>query len=144
MVSRRTNFTWINYLIRLTAALVLVFATYNPSEWSFFHWVQPATIDFANAHVFMALAGIVLLIGWVVFLRATTHSLSVIGTLLAVAFFGILIWSVLTYLPSLKGNLEIMIWLFLTGLAGVLSVGISWSHIRRRMTGQIDVDETDG
>ena len=92
----------------------------------------------------MALAGIVLLIGWVIFLRATMRSLGVIGMILAVAFFGILIWVVLTYLPSLKGELEIMIWLFLTGLAGVLSVGISWSHIRRRMTGQIDVDETDG
>ena len=140
MASRRTNFTWINYLIRLTAALVLVFATYNPSEWSFFHWVQPVAIDFANAHVFMALAGIVLLIGWVIFLRATMRSLSVFGTVLAVAFFGILIWVVLTYLPTLKDNLKIMIWLVLIGMAGVLSAGISWSHIRRRMTGQMDVD----
>ena len=92
----------------------------------------------------MALAGIVLLIAWVIFLRATMHSLGVIGTLLAVAFFGILIWVVLTYLPILKNNLEIMTWLILIGMTGVLSVGISWSHIRRRMTGQIDVDETDG
>ena len=138
------KFTWINYLIRLVAALALVFATYNPSEWSFFHWVHPAALDSAKAHVLMALAGIVLLIGWVIFLRATMRSLGVIGMILAVAFFGILIWAVLTYLPSLKENLEIMTWLFLIGLAGVLSVGISWSHIRRRMTGQIDVDETDG
>ena len=144
MASRRVNFTGINYLIRLAAALVLVFSTYNLSEWSFFHWVKPAILDFSKANVFMALAGIVLLIGWVIFLRATMHSLGVIGTLLAVAFFGILIWAILTYLPTLKENLAIMIWLFLIGLAGVLSVGISWSHIRRRMTGQIDVDETDG
>ena len=138
------KFTWINYLIRLVAALALVFATYNPSEWSFFHWVHPAALDSAKAHVFMALAGIVLLIGWVIFLRATMHSLGVIGMILAVAFFGILIWVVLTYLPNLKNNLEIMTWLVLVGMAGVLSAGISWSHVRRRMTGQIDVDETDG
>ena len=144
MASRRTKFTWTNYLIRLAAALALVFSTYNPSEWSFFHWIQPATLDFAKANVFMALAGIVLLIAWVIFLRATMHSLGVIGTLLAVAFFGILIWVVLTYLPNLKNNLEIMTWLVLVGMAGVLSAGISWSHVRRRVTGQIDVDETDG
>ena len=144
MASRRTKFTWTNYLIRLAAALVLVFTTYNPLKWSFFHWVQPATLDFANANVFMALAGIVLLIAWVIFLRATVRSLGPIGTLLAVAFFGILIWVVLTYLPILKDNLKIMTWLVLIGMAGVLSAGISWSHIRRRMTGQIDVDETDG
>ena len=85
-----------------------------------------------------------LVIAWVIFLRATMHSLGVIGTFLAVAFFGILIWVVLTYLPNLKNNLEIMTWLVLVGMAGVLSAGISWSHVRRRMTGQIDVDETDG
>ena len=144
MAKVRTKFTWTNYLIRLAAALVLVFATYNPSEWSFFHWVLPATLDFAKANVFMALAGIVLLIAWVIFLRATVRSLGRIGTLLAVAFFGILIWVAMTYLPILKNNLEIMIWLVLIGMAGVLSAGISWSHIRRRMTGQLDVDETDG
>ena len=27
---------------------------------------------------------------------------------------------------------------------GILAVGISWSHIRRRMTGQVDVDEVEG
>ena len=144
MASRRTKFTWTNYLIRLAAALVLVFTTYNPLKWSFFHWVQSAILDFTQANVFMALAGIVLLIGWVIFLRATMRSLSVFGTVLAVAFFGILIWVVLTYLPTLKDNLKIMTWLVLIGMAGVLSAGISWSHIRRRMTGQIDVDETDG
>ncbi len=144
MASRRTKFTWTNYLIRLAAALVLVFTTYNPLKWSFFHWVQSAILDFTQANVFMALAGIVLLIGWVIFLRATMHSLGLFGTVLAVAFFGVLIWVVLTYLPIPKNNLEIMTWLVLIGVAGVLSAGISWSHIRRRMTGQIDVDETDG
>jgi hypothetical protein len=140
MAKVRTKFTWTNYLIRLAAALVLVFATYNPSEWSFFHWVLPATLDFAKANVFMAMAGIVLLIAWIIFLRATERSLGRIGMLLAVAFFGILIWVVVTYVPSLKDNLKIMIWLILIGMAGVLSAGISWSHIRRRMTGQMDVD----
>jgi len=26
----------------------------------------------------------------------------------------------------------------------ILAVGISWSHIRRRITGQVDVDELEG
>ena len=29
-------------------------------------------------------------------------------------------------------------------ISGVLATGISWSHIRRRMTGQVDVDEVEG
>jgi len=28
-------------------------------------------------------------------------------------------------------------------MASVLSVGVSWSHIRRRITGQVDTDELD-
>jgi hypothetical protein len=29
-------------------------------------------------------------------------------------------------------------------LSGILAIGISWSHVRRRMTGQVDVDEVEG
>jgi hypothetical protein len=29
-------------------------------------------------------------------------------------------------------------------MCGILAIGISWSHIRRRMTGQVDVDEVEG
>ena len=29
-------------------------------------------------------------------------------------------------------------------ISDVLATGISWSHIRRRMTGQVDVDEVEG
>jgi len=28
-------------------------------------------------------------------------------------------------------------------ICGILATGISWSHIRRRMTGQIDVDDIE-
>ncbi len=90
----------------------------------------------------MALGGIVLIIGWAIFLRATTRSLGVFGTFLAIAFFAILIWLLMTWFPALTGNSE-LIYMLLTGVAGVLSIGISWSHIRRRVTGQIDVDEAD-
>ncbi len=29
-------------------------------------------------------------------------------------------------------------------LCGVLATGLFWSHIRRRITGQVDTDELDG
>jgi len=32
-------------------------------------------------------------------------------------------------------------WIALVGLALVLGVGMSWSLVRRRLTGQVDVDE---
>ena len=140
--TKRVKFTWTNYLIRLGAALVLVFATYNPTGWSFFHWVKDIFSDWSQADALMALGGIVLTAGWAIFLRATMRSLGALGTTLAVAFFGIVIWLLLTWFPVLTSNTAI-IYLLLLGIAGVLSVGLSWSHIRRRVTGQIDVDEAD-
>jgi hypothetical protein len=34
-------------------------------------------------------------------------------------------------------------WIVLVGLSLLLAVGMSWSHIRRRLTGQVDVDEVE-
>lgn len=133
------KFTWTNYFIRLGAALVLVFVTYNPSGWSYYGWVSES----GDFDIYIALGGVVLLIGWAIFLRATMRSLGAFGTLLAVLFFSLLIWVVIDLFNIPSENLNLLIYLFLTGLAGVLSAGISWSHIRRRMTGQLDVDEAD-
>ena len=41
-------------------------------------------------------------------------------------------------------NIDAVTWLVEILLAGVLAIGMSWSHIRRRMSGQVDVDDTDG
>jgi len=143
MAKVRTKFTWSNYLIRLGAALLLVFATYNPTGWSYFHWAGDLIRgNWEAVGPLLALGGIVLVIGWVIFLRATIRSLGAFGTFLAIAFFAILIWLLVTWFPSLTDSSD-LVWLLLVAVAGVLSIGISWSHIRRRMTGQIDVDEAD-
>ncbi len=138
-----TKFSWGNYFLRLIGAALLVFLTYNPEHISFYHWVRPVIADFSRFEVLMALAGVVLLIGWAIYLRATVRSLGAFGTLLAVAFFATLIWVLITYTPIPRDNLKVVVYLVLAGAAGVLSVGISWSHVRRRLTGQLDVDETD-
>ena len=62
--------------LRFVAALALVLLSFNPSGWSFYHWVAAAAPEITPP---MALAAIALLIGWVVFLRATMRSLGVGG-----------------------------------------------------------------
>lgn len=138
-----TKFSWGNYFLRLIGALLLVFLTYNPEQISFYHWVRPAIADSSRFEVLMAFAGVVLLIGWMIYLRATMRSLGAFGTFLAAAFFAALIWVLITYTPIPRDNFKVVVYLILAGAAGVLSVGISWSHVRRRLTGQLDVDETD-
>ena len=89
-------------------------------------------------------AGVLLVIGWAIYLRATVRSLGIIGIILAVAFFGSVTWLLVqSQILSLE-NITILTYVLLVMLSAVLATGISWSHIRRRMTGQADVDEVDG
>jgi hypothetical protein len=126
--------------LRFGAALLLVLLTFNPSGFSYFHWLREALPDVTPPTV---LLGIALLIGWVVFLRATMRSLGVGGVLLALAFFGVLVWSVVWYGWLSLDDTGALTWVALIVIAAILSMGLSWSHIRRRLSGQADVDQVD-
>jgi hypothetical protein len=140
-----SKFSLDNFAMRFAAAMLLVFATFNPLQpYSYFHWaVSPLFGDFGSFTLVKGLVGIILIIGWSIFLRATFRSLGMFGILLAGTFFGLLVWLIIDLGWIGSENSDAIAWLTLLGFSGVLSVGISWSHIRRRMTGQLDVDETD-
>lgn len=137
------NFTWKNGLIRIFTAFVLVFATYNPTDYSYFQWLKNAWEQPGKTEVLMVFAGVVLLIVWVIFIRATLRSLGLVGLVLASAFFGALLWVVVDYGLVPADNVEAVTWLVLVAFSGVLGAGISWSHIRRRISGQADMDDLD-
>lgn len=136
----KKGITWVGYLLRYTFATVLVFATYNP-HYSFFHWFRDMLPGIDPLVIF---AGVILLIGWTIFLRATIRSLGAFGLLLAFAFFGTFVWVLIYWDWVSVDSFTAMTYLIEIVLSGVLGTGISWSHIRRRMTGQIDVDEVEG
>jgi hypothetical protein len=141
----KSKFTTASFFIRLAAAIALVFVSFNPLQpYSYYYWaIAPLLSEIDSFSIVKGLAGIVLLIGWSIFIRATLRSLGPFGTLLAVLFFGLLLWLVVDLGIFGEASRNTITWLILLGLAGVLAAGISWSHIRRRMTGQLDVDETD-
>lgn len=136
---------WSGYPIRFLFALVLVMATYNPTQYSYFQWLKNsiAGTDGASFGPEVALAGVVLAIGWVIYLRATMRSLGMLGILLAVALFGTLIWLLIDHgLISTEGS-NTVTWIVLFLVAAVLATGLSWSYVRRRLSGQYDVDDVD-
>lgn len=139
MAKRTSSFTWSSFLVRLIGALVLVFVSYNPSGYSFFHWVKPVFRDPQMFQVAMALVAVMLLIAWVVFLRFTSESLGFGGSLLVAAFFVVFYWALYEWGWLTMDSWSVVAWLILIALAGLLSVGTSWSHIRKRMSGQVDV-----
>lgn len=134
------RFDFKDFLIRWGIALVLVFATFNPTQWSYFRWVMD--VESGNWPLKL-LAGVVLLILYVIFLRATWRSIGPIGLALAAAFFGALVWVFVDFGLLNVYEPTIMTYVLLFVLATILAIGLSWSHVRRRIAGQADVDDVD-
>ena len=127
--------------LRMLFALLLVLLTYNPSGYSYFHWVYNTWSDVTP---YVAIAGIVLLIGWGIYANATFNSLGLIGILLLSALFASLVWLFIYWGWLSVDNVSAMSWVIEVLFAVVLGVGICWSHITRRLSGQMDVDEIEG
>jgi len=133
---------WTGVLGRIAAAAVLVFATFNPFGASWFHWTILPMIQ--QKHIFLdpfkVLAGILLAALWVFFLRATQRSIGTLGAFFTFAAFGVAIW-MLSYLgiftPTSRKAIALIT---LIAITLVLGIGASWSLIRQRVTGQVEVD----
>ena len=126
------------FLLRLLIAAVLVFATYNPSGTSYYDWLKATLGAIAPEKAFL---GVVLAIGWVFYLRATWKSLGPLGLVMTLAFFGTLLWLIIDRgLVSVESRTTV-VWLVEIILVFVLAVGVSWSHVRRRLSGQVSTDE---
>lgn len=134
--------TAIGFLWRFVAALALVFLTYNPSGQSAYHWITAAIADSAFGPLHLLLIA-VLLIGWVIYWIATWRALGTLGVALAALFLGALIWLLVDIGWLKMESVSAITWIFLAGFAIVLAVGVSWSHVWRRITGQINVEDVD-
>jgi hypothetical protein len=126
--------------LRFAAATLLIFATYNPEGYSYYHW---AVANWSEFDPIKALTGVVLLIGWSIFLRATARSLGTFGLVLALAFFATVVWALVYYGLIQADSRRTITYLTMFVLAGVLTAGLVWSMVRRRLSGQVDVDDVD-
>ena len=135
-------FTAFSLLLRWLIALFGVFATYNPSGYSYYHWVRDTWLQHAPGLVSLrVLAGVVLVIFYVVYLRATLRSLGPIGISLTSALFGSLAWLLAQWrvVDLAVGDQRWVVSLAIS--ASVLAVGMSWSAIRYRISGQYDSED---
>jgi hypothetical protein len=129
-----------SFVGRWIFALALVLGTYNPTQWCYYNW---ATAESTTFGPIVAIVGIVLLIGWIVFIRATFMSMGWLGITLGAALFGCLVWLMVDQGWLSLDSEGMIAWVVLVILSLILATGMSWSHIRRRMSGQFDVDEKD-
>jgi hypothetical protein len=122
-------------LFRMGLAMLLVLATFNPTGYSFAHWVTAPPMTFTPAK---AVASLVLLIGWLMCLRTAFIALGKFGLLLGALLFAAVIWLLVDrQWLSLTGSGLTWAALIVVGL--LLGIGLSWSLLRATMTGQIEV-----
>ena len=134
------SFGALDFLWRLIAAILLVLATFNPSGYSYVHWLKHALSGegLLALHFFL---GVVLLVGWTIYIVATSHSLGTLGTFLGAALIGTAIWLLADVGAIQVDSATSVTWLALIALGILLAIGLSWSHIWRRLSGQLEVDD---
>jgi len=132
------DFKLTGLLWRLAFSLALVLLTFNPSGFSYLHWLADG---FPTIPPLKAIIGILLLAGWVFFVRSTLLALGRIGLFLLLALFAAFVWWMVHIGWLQLSNRSTIAWVVLCILGLVLGVGMSWSHIRRRISGQAAVDE---
>ena len=135
------KFTAGKFGLRALFALLLVLLTFNPTGYSYVHMVAEG---FPKITPVEAVCGILLLIGWFVYLSATLRSIGLVGMLLMLALFAAVVWMVLSWGWITLNDRTALTWIGLIVLALILAVGISWSYLYQRWSGQATIDDVDG
>lgn len=128
------------FLTRWFFAFALVVITFNPTPYNYVDWVM--TYGQQNLSI-AVLIGLLLFVSYIIFLRATVQSIGIFGMLLVLAILGATGWVLYDFGILRLGNSDFSLWLGLIACSIVLGVGLGWSHVRRKMTGQVDVDDVD-
>jgi len=131
---------FIGFLLRIALTIALVLATYNPTGTSYVDWVRAGYVTDTAIKV---LAGIVLVILYIICLRATFRSIGILGVGLVIALLASIGWVMVDYGYLDAEDPGLMQWIILIGAGFVLGIGLSWSHVRRALTGQRDMDDVD-
>lgn len=120
-------------LVRTLTCFLLVFATWNPTGYSFVSW---ALHDPAATAAEIAAAGALLLALHVLFVRMAWVALGADGIVasLAIILAGLLTLHELGVLDLWRS--DVRTYLLLGSFALVLAIGMTWSLLKRRVVGQ--------
>ena len=128
------------FIIRWLCAYALLAITFNPTDYNYINWVH----DYGHMNMSIAvLLGLLLFIGYVIYLRATLRSIGGLGMILVLAVVAAGLWVLFDYGVLRLDNSDFNVWLGLLALSFVLGIGLSWSIVRRAVSGQADVDDVE-
>ena len=128
--------SWSGVAVRVVLAVAVVLVTFNPSGTSVYHWLAAPPYGITAIKAF---AGVALLIAWMVCLRTAYTALGALGLILGCLLLGSFVWVLIEKDMLHHVGREAMVWIGLIVFGSVLGLGLSWSLIRARTTGQIEV-----
>ena len=128
------------FLLRWAFAFLLLAATFNPTEWNYVKWAEA---NYSAQMSLTVLFGLLLLVGYIIYLRATRRSIGAFGMGLVLALVAALLWVLYDWGWLQLENSTQNTWIGLFTLSVVLGIGLSWSHVRRKLSGQADMDDVD-
>lgn len=124
--------TSLGILVRTLTCFALVFATWNPTGYSYLTWLRSGQGTAPE----LAVAGTVLLASHILFFRIAWLSLGIDGVVAALV---VMVAGLLALAEFDVVNLwQASIWGYLlpSGLALILALGTVWSLVKRRVVGQ--------
>lgn len=129
------------FLIRWASAFFLLALTFNPTQWNYTRW---ALDNWEEQLPLAVLAGLVLLVAYVLFFTALLRGIGGMGVVLILAVAAALIWVLVDFGWLNLSDPTANTWMALVALSVVLAVGMYWGILWRRLSGQLEVDEDEG
>ena len=130
------TFTFWGFISRWLLAMFIVLATYNPSGYSYFHWIFEASGEHWLGKI---LVGFAIGIAYTTFFLAARRALGIFGMVVWAALFTAIEWFLIRFFEPLTSGTVVTMALIV--LASVLGIGVSWSYIRARLSGQLDTND---
>jgi Family of unknown function (DUF6524) len=128
-------------LLRWLGAFLLLAAIFNPTEWNYVTW---ARANWTGQMPLIVFTGLILAVAAMVYLVSTMRSIGLLGALVIVAIFAAGLWVLTDWGLLGLENSALNIWLGIFALSLILGIGMSWSILRQRLSGQQTTDEVDG
>lgn len=125
---------------RWLGAFGLLSATFNPTEWNFTRWAEA---NYQSQLPLTVLLGLILAVAYIIYIGATLRSLGAFGMVLVGAVFAALIWVLVDWGILAMNNSSLNVWLGILALSLVLGIGLSWSILWQRLSGQATVDDVE-
>ncbi|MCU0828664.1 MAG: DUF6524 family protein [Tabrizicola sp.] len=128
-------------LLRWLGAFLLLAAIFNPTRWNYVTW---ATENWSEQMPLIVFLGLILAVLAMIYLVSTMRSIGLLGAIVIAAIFAAGLWVLTDWGLLGLSNAALNVWLTILVLSLILGIGMSWSILRQRLSGQQTTDEVDG